>query len=94
MNGNFILLSQTLKTELYLKWYFRVLVGAKFFSPTRRPDRFWGPTIILPNEYGGLFHRGYSSRGMNLTTHFQLLLRTRIRVYIHALPPMSSWRCA
>jgi hypothetical protein len=36
----------------------RVPVGAKFFSPPRRPDRVWKPPNLLPNGYRGLFPRG------------------------------------
>jgi hypothetical protein len=28
------------------------------FSSPPRPDRLWGPTSLLPNEYEGLFHWG------------------------------------
>jgi hypothetical protein len=36
----------------------RVPVGARIFSSTRRPDRFWGPTSILSNVCQGSFRRG------------------------------------
>jgi hypothetical protein len=67
----------------------RVLVGDR-----RRPDRFWGPPGLLFNGYRGLSPRGQSSRGMKLTTHVQLMLRSRIRGCIHLLPRTSSWRSA
>jgi hypothetical protein len=35
----------------------RVAVDARIFSSPRRPDRFWGPPIILSNGYWGLFPR-------------------------------------
>jgi hypothetical protein len=35
----------------------RVSVGARFFSPQRRPDRFRGPSSLLSNGYEGLFLR-------------------------------------
>jgi hypothetical protein len=31
----------------------RVLVGARFFSSPRRPDRFWGPPSLLSSGYRG-----------------------------------------
>jgi hypothetical protein len=51
-----------------------------FFSP-RRPDRLWGP-LNLP--------RGKSGRGMKLTTHLQLVPRSRKCGCIHPLPHASS----
>jgi hypothetical protein len=33
----------------------RVPVGSRFFSPPLPPDRFWGPSSLLSNGYGGLF---------------------------------------
>jgi hypothetical protein len=35
-----------------------VQVGAGFLSSPRCPDRFWGPTSLLANEYRELFLRG------------------------------------
>jgi hypothetical protein len=42
-----------------------------FFSP-RRPERLWGSPNPLPNGY-----RGWSGRGMKLTTHLQLMSSSR-----------------
>jgi hypothetical protein len=36
----------------------RILAGGRFFSSLRHPDRFLGPTSLLPNGYRGLFPRG------------------------------------
>jgi hypothetical protein len=36
----------------------RVPVGARFFAPPRRPDRFWGQPSVLSNGHRGLFPRG------------------------------------
>jgi hypothetical protein len=35
----------------------RISVGARIFSSLRRPDRFWGPPILLSNGNGGSFPR-------------------------------------
>jgi hypothetical protein len=35
----------------------RAPVGAWFFPSPRSPDRFWGPTNLLSNEYGAIFPR-------------------------------------
>jgi hypothetical protein len=40
----------------------------------------------------GLFPRGYSGRGVNLTTHLQLVPRSRKRGSIHPLTYTPSWR--
>jgi hypothetical protein len=36
----------------------RVPVHSRIFSSPRRPDRLWGSSNILPNEYQGLFPQG------------------------------------
>jgi hypothetical protein len=43
----------------------------RLFSP-RRPDRLWGPPILLSNGY-----RGISGWGVKLTSHLQLVLRSK-----------------
>jgi hypothetical protein len=35
-----------------------VPVASRIFFSLGRPDRLWGPTSLLPNEYRGLFPRG------------------------------------
>jgi hypothetical protein len=59
----------------------RVPVGSRIFSSPRLPDRLWGP----PNRGGGLF-----PRGVKLTTHLQLVPRSRKRGSIHPLPHTPS----
>jgi hypothetical protein len=62
----------------------QVPVGARFFSSPCHPHWFLGPPIFLSNGY----------RGMKLTTHLQLVLRSRIHGSIHPLPHTSSCHSA
>jgi hypothetical protein len=57
----------------------RILVGAIIFSSPRRPDWLWGPPSLLFNGY------------WRLTTHLQLVSRSRKYVSIHPLPHTPSW---
>jgi hypothetical protein len=41
----------------------RVLVGAKFVSSPRHPDRLWSPPILLSNGYRGIFLRRVKQPG-------------------------------
>jgi hypothetical protein len=72
----------------------RVQVRTWFFSSSRRPDRFWGPSSLLPNGYRGLFPQGKSGRDVKLITHLQLVPRSRTHGSIYSLPQTSSWRSA
>jgi hypothetical protein len=64
----------------------RVPVGSGIFSSPNRPDRLWGRPNLLSNGYRGLFPRGLSSRGVKLTTHLQLVPRSRKCGSIHSIP--------
>jgi hypothetical protein len=68
----------------------RVPVEVRFFNSARRPDQFWGPPNLPSNGYRGLFPREKSGWGVKLTTHPQLVPRSRIREFIHPLPHKSS----
>jgi hypothetical protein len=78
------------------EWGFGVRVpeGSTIFSSPRRPDCLRGPPKLLSNGYRGLFPRGYRDRGVKLTTHLQLVPRSRQCGSIHPRPHMSSWRSA
>jgi hypothetical protein len=67
--------------------------GEIFFSSPPHPDRLWGPPNLLWNGYKGLFPRGFSGRGVKLTTHLHLVPRLRLHGVIPPLTFTSSWRC-
>jgi hypothetical protein len=66
----------------------QVSVGSRIFSSLNRPDRLWGPPNFLSNGYRWLILRGkaWSGRGVKLTTHLQLVPRSRKCGSIHPLP--------
>jgi hypothetical protein len=70
----------------------RVPVGPRIFSSPRRLDRLWGLPNLLFNGYRWLFSREQSGRGVKLTTHLQLVPRSRKCESIHLLPHTPSWR--
>jgi hypothetical protein len=72
----------------------RVPVYARLFFSPRCPDRFRGSLSLLFNGYRGLLLWRLRGRGVKLTTHLQLVPRSRICGSIHPLPHTSSWRGA
>jgi hypothetical protein len=68
-----------------------VLVGLRVFSSPRRPDRLWGPPSLLSNVYREPFPRGLSGGGAKLTTHLQLVPRSRKCGSIHPVPHTPAW---
>jgi hypothetical protein len=72
----------------------RVPVAAKNFSPPCHVDRFLVPPNLLSNGYRGLFPWGQSGRAVKLTTHLQLVPRSRKRGSIQPVPHTSSRRSA
>jgi hypothetical protein len=69
----------------------RVPIKSRIFSSSRRPDRPLGPPSLLSNGYRGLFSRRLSGGSMKLTTHLQLVSRSRKCRSIHPLPHTPSW---
>jgi hypothetical protein len=70
----------------------RVLVRTRIFSSPQCPDRLWGPPSLLSNEHWWIFPRGCNISGVKLTTHLQLVPRSRECGSIHPLPRTPSWR--
>jgi hypothetical protein len=71
-----------------------VLVGSRIFSSPRCPGRLWAPPSLLSSGYQELFSWGLNGRGVKLTTHLQLVPRSRKCGSIHPLPHMPSWHGA
>jgi hypothetical protein len=55
-------------------------------SWSSRLKQFWFPSNLLFTLYCGLFSRGWSCRGVKLTTHLQLKHRQRKSVSVTPLP--------
>jgi hypothetical protein len=72
----------------------RVLVGSRFFSSHHHPDQIWRPSNLLSNGYRGLFPGGKAAGTIKLTTHLQLVLRSRKCGSIHPLLHTPSWHSA
>jgi hypothetical protein len=74
----------------------RVPRGSRIFSSRRLRDWLCGPLKLnfLSNGYWELFSRGLSRRSMKLTTHLQLVTKSRKYGSIHPLPHTHSWRTA
>jgi hypothetical protein len=57
--------------------------GWEFFSLPPRQEWLWGPPSLISNGYQRLFPWGQNGRGVNLTTHLHLVLRSK-----------NEWSCA
>jgi hypothetical protein len=64
----------------------RVPVASRIFSSPRRRERFWGPPSLLSIGYRGPSPRRYSGRVMKLTTHLQIVPRSRKCGSVHPPP--------
>jgi hypothetical protein len=50
-----------------------------------RPDYLWGPPNLQSNWYWDFFPRGLNGRGLKLTTHLQLMPRSKkVDLYIYS----------
>jgi hypothetical protein len=61
----------------------QVPVGARIFTSPCSPDRLWGLHHLLSKGYWGIFPQGQRGRGVKLTTHLQLVPRSRKCGAIH-----------
>jgi hypothetical protein len=64
----------------------RVPVGSRIFYLPYHPDLIWHSSNLLYNGHRGLFPRGQSGRRVKLTTHLQLVPRSRKRGSMNPLP--------
>jgi hypothetical protein len=68
--------------------------GKRVFSSPHCPDWNWYPSSLLYNEYVGMFPRGLSDQGVNLTPHLHPVLKPRmVELFLHS-PHTSTWRGA
>jgi hypothetical protein len=70
-------------------------VTSRIFTSPYHLHRLWGHPASYRMGAGGSFPGGgESSRGVKLTTHLQLVLRSRKRGSIYSLPYTPSWYSA
>jgi hypothetical protein len=63
-----------------------ISIRARFFSSPPCPDRLWSLPGLLSDGQRELFSRGYSGRGVTITTYLHLVPRSRIvELYFHSL---------
>jgi hypothetical protein len=72
----------------------RIPVWSRILTSPHHQNRLWGLPNLLFNEYQRLFPRGESGRRVKLTTHLELVPRSRKHGSIHPLPHTPSWRNA
>jgi hypothetical protein len=64
----------------------------RFFSSPQHPDRLWVPLIVLSNGYQGLLFWEQSGRRVKLTTHLNLVPKSRmVELYLHSPYVFMSW---
>jgi hypothetical protein len=64
---------------------------ARFFSSPQRPDGLLSPTQPAIQRVPGLFARGYSGWCVKMTTHPNLVPRSRmVELYLHSLKSLHG----
>jgi hypothetical protein len=71
----------------------RVQAESRIFTSPYPPDRLWGPPKLLSNGYRVVFPQGKSGKAVKLTTHFQLVPRSRKRESIKHSPYVFMEQC-
>jgi hypothetical protein len=83
------LIASLLNINVWVK-YLSLFRAKRFFSSSQRPDWLWCPPSLLSSGYPRMFSRGESGWAVKLTTHLQLVLRSRIRGSIHPFPHLHG----
>jgi hypothetical protein len=55
--------------------------GKEFFSSPQRSDWLWDPSSLLSNGYWG---QRVKRQAVKLTTHFNVVPKSRIELYLHS----------
>jgi hypothetical protein len=69
----------------------RVPVGSRMFSSPCRPHWLWSPLSLLSNGYRRLFPRRLSGRDVKLTTHLQIVPKSKKCGSIHPSYAFMAW---
>jgi hypothetical protein len=63
-----------------------VPIWSRILASPYHPDQLWGPPNFLFIGYAGCFPRGKVAKGMKLTAHLHLVLRSRKCGSVYPLP--------